>query len=64
MRTDLFTVGDISRELDNPRHRVTYAIDKLGLNPVTRAGIIRLFSREQVDEIRATLALDAEASDA
>lgn len=53
--TDLLTVGDVARELGEPRPRVQYAIEKIGIHERSRAGILRLFSRDQLPSIRAAL---------
>lgn len=40
---DFVTVGDISKRLDADRDAVSYAIRKMKIEPVGRAGIVRLF---------------------
>lgn len=54
--TELLTVGDIARRIGVPRARVDYALDKAGIRERTRAGIIRLFSPDQLPVIQAALA--------
>lgn len=55
MAANLMTVGDVAREIGEPRPRVQYAIEKIGLTPRCRAGILRLFSRDQIPAIVAAL---------
>jgi hypothetical protein len=47
----LFTVGDISRRYGIPRDRVAYTIQKNEVAESERAGILRLFTPEQVRQI-------------
>ncbi len=54
--TELLTVGDIARRIGVPRAQVDYALDKAGIRERTRAGILRLFSSDQLPVIRAALA--------
>ena len=49
----LLTVGDVARQLGLPRARLDYAIDKAGIRERGRAGILRLFSEDQVPVIAA-----------
>ena len=55
MTPSLMTVGDIARELEVPRARVDYALEKGGIREKGRAGILRLYSPEQIPVIRAAL---------
>ncbi len=55
MSDDYITVGQIADRLGEPPSRVAYAITKYRLKPVTRVGIIRLFSDKQVELIRQGL---------
>lgn len=43
MKSTLFTVGDMARELELPIHRVQYLIRSRNIQPTQRAGLIRLF---------------------
>ena len=52
---ELMTVGDIARRIGIPRARVDYALDKAGIRERTRAGILRLFSLDQLPVIEAAL---------
>ena len=45
------TIGDIARRYDLPKWRVGYAIAKNEITEVGRAGIVRLFTPQQADEI-------------
>ncbi len=54
--TELLTVGDIARRIGVPRARVDYALDKAGIRERARAGILRLFSPDQLPVIEAALA--------
>ena len=54
--TDLLTIGDIQRELPSyRRHQINYALEAYDIEPVQRAGIVRLWTPEQLDAIRAAL---------
>ena len=56
MNPELLTLGDLSRELDVPKYRITYALEKTKIPVRTRAGIIRMYGRDQLDDIRGALA--------
>ncbi len=45
------TTGDIARTLGCPLHRVTYALQRLGIAEDGRAGTYRLFRYERLPEI-------------
>ena len=49
---DFVTVGDISRRLDVDRDAVSYAIRKMKIEPVGRAGIVRLFPGTVLANVR------------
>lgn len=53
--SDMLTVGEIARAVGEPRARVDYAIEKAGIRERRRAGILRLFGRDQVPVIEAAL---------
>jgi len=53
--TQMVTTGQIARENGVPRARVVYAIEKIGIREHARAGIIRLFSPDQIPAIQAAL---------
>ena len=55
MGAELFTVGQIAESLKEPPARVAYIISKYRIRPVSRVGIIRLFSETQVTAIRQGL---------
>ena len=50
-----YTVGDISRKLEEPPARVAYVIAKYRIREVQRCGILRLFSEQQVEVIKQGL---------
>ena len=52
---ELLTVGDLSRRIGVPRARINYAIDKAGIQERGRAGILRLFTTDQLPVIQAAL---------
>ena len=54
--TVMKTIGDIAKDTGEPRSRVGYAIEKVGIREHARAGIIRLFSPDQIPAIEAALA--------
>ena len=49
---NLMTVGDIARKLDVDRDAVAYAIRKSRIEPVGRAGLVRLFPGNTVATIK------------
>jgi hypothetical protein len=51
----LLTVRDIARECSTRVHRVKYVIDELAIEPRQWAGNVRLWSRDQLPEIKAGL---------
>ena len=51
----LLTVGDIARRIGVPRARLGYAIAKAGIRERARAGILRLFSVDQIPVIKAAV---------
>ena len=53
--SQLMTVGDIAREIGVPRARIDYALEKSGIRERARAGILRLFDRDQLPVIEAAL---------
>ncbi len=55
MLDDLLTTSQIADELDVSIHRVVYAIKTRGIEPIRRAGIVRLFGRDQVDDIKLAM---------
>lgn len=48
---NLFTVSDAARRLGVSRQDVSYAIGRDGIEPVGRAGLVRLFSIDQWTEV-------------
>ena len=53
---ELMTIGDIARQIGVARSKLDYAVQKAGIQERRRAGIIRLFSSDQIVVIRAALA--------
>lgn len=51
----MLTIGDIAKLLGVPRSRLDYAVAKIGIQERGRAGIIRLFSDDQIPVMRAAL---------
>jgi DNA-binding transcriptional MerR regulator len=49
------TVGVIARRLGVPIHRVEYLIRSRNLQPVSRAGNLRVFAESDVDRIASEL---------
>ncbi len=50
------TARDIANELDRSIYQVRYAIDRLGIEPIHRAGLVRLFDPSATDAVRGALA--------
>ena len=57
---DLLTLRDIARECGVRFHQVKYAISEYGIEPRQRAGIIRLYSRDDIPTVKAALERIAE----
>ena len=53
--TQLYTLGELARRLNVPANRLDYAIRRYGIEPATRAGILRLFSEEQIEQIASAV---------
>ncbi|MBN2315939.1 MAG: hypothetical protein JXM79_18580 [Sedimentisphaerales bacterium] len=49
---DIVTVSDIANKLDIDRDAVAYAIRKAGVEPLGRAGIVRLFPGSAVGTVK------------
>lgn len=49
------TIGQIARQLGVARSRLDYAVSKVGIQERGRAGIIRLFSPDQIPSMRAAM---------
>jgi hypothetical protein len=49
------TTGDIAKETDTDRDQVSYALRKSGVEPIGRAGIVRLFPTSAVATVREFL---------
>jgi hypothetical protein len=58
---DLLTIGEVFRELrqDFPHlrpHSLNYAIDSYRIDPARRIGVVRVWSRAQLTQIRSAVA--------
>ncbi len=53
--SELLTIGQIADRLEEPPARVAYIISKHRLKPISRVGIIRLFSETQLTVIRESI---------
>ena len=51
----LRTPGVIAAELDAPLSRVLYVLQKRGIKPIGRAGVLRLYDRTAVEMVRGEL---------
>jgi len=51
----VFTTGQIAEVTGEDRDRVSYAIRKAGVEPVGRAGIVRLFPPSAIEIVRTFL---------
>ncbi len=56
---ELLTIGDLRRETREPAHVLNHAIDRFGPEPVGRIGISRVWRREDLPAIMASLAKTA-----
>lgn len=53
--THLYTLGELARRLNVQANRLDYAIRRYGIEPVARAGILRLFSEDQIEQIASAI---------
>ncbi len=52
---NLLTVGDVAEQLGIPVYRIQYLLRTRNIKPIQRAGILRLFTNDQLDLIREEL---------
>jgi hypothetical protein len=52
----VLSTGQIAKRVGEDRDAVSYAIRKAGIQPVGRAGLVRLFPQSAVDTVRTFLA--------
>jgi len=52
---NLRTPGEIARALGVPLHRVTYCLNTRPIQPVRRAGVVRLYGPDAVEAVRKVL---------
>lgn len=53
--TSLFTIGELAKELKQPKHRIDWLIMSRHLVPAARAGNYRLFDSSTLEALRALL---------
>lgn len=49
---DIYTTGDIAHKLEADRDAVAYALRKSHVEPIGRAGLVRLFPDSALDTVR------------
>ncbi len=49
------STGQIAEQIREDRDRVTYAIRKVGIQPIGRAGIVRLFPESAIAAVKSFL---------
>ena len=47
----VLTTGQIAEQIGEDRDRVSYAIRKAGVQPIGRAGLVRLFPQTAIDPV-------------
>jgi hypothetical protein len=47
----IWTLGDIARQLAVPQHRIVYVINSRGIEPIGRVGNLRVFGPSAVDAV-------------
>lgn len=52
---DLLTLGDLRRETGEPAHILNYAISTYKIEPRGRVGIIRVWNRDDLEQIKSAL---------
>jgi hypothetical protein len=55
------TIGEIARRAECPHYRVQYAVRALGIKPVGRVGLYRMFSTKDADRVRQMILKNNEA---
>ena len=51
----LLTLGQLAERLNASTHRVKYAVDQYRIAPVTRVGILRVWSEDSLPLIKSAL---------
>jgi hypothetical protein len=51
----IFTIGQIASRLNEPLHRVEYAVKSRGIEPCAVAGNARIFEEDAIDHVAAAL---------
>ena len=51
----LLTLGQLAERLNVSTHQLKYAIDQYRIAPVTRVGIIRVWSEDDIPRIKSAL---------
>jgi len=51
----IYSLRDIAKHLNEPFHRVRYAVAESGIRPAARLGIVRIFTAEQIPLIQEAL---------
>ncbi|MBU0560068.1 MAG: hypothetical protein KJ799_18695 [Bacteroidetes bacterium] len=54
-KSDLFTAGNIAKELSVPDSKVKKAIKELGIEPTAKKGVCNYYSKDAVKKIKGTL---------
>lgn len=52
---DALTLRDLRHELDEEKHIISYAIDRYGPEPAGRIGTSRIWTKDQLPQIRQSL---------
>lgn len=60
----VMTTGQIAEQLGEDRDRVSYAVRKAGIQPVGRAGLVRLFPQTAITTIKDFLGAKRQAEHA
>jgi hypothetical protein len=51
----IYSLRDIAKHLNEPFHRVRYAVTEAGIEPAARVGIVRVFTADQIPMIQEAL---------
>jgi DNA-binding transcriptional MerR regulator len=51
LNQNVLTIGEIAKRLNYPIHRIEYVIRSRNIQPIQRAGNLRIFSPEDVEFI-------------
>ena len=52
---ELLTIPELAAQLEEPQHRVAYAVRTRGIEPVARLAGVRFFDQDSIETVRTAL---------